>query len=199
MSVDTGLAVFGAVTGAIGAASGYYSHVLSGYRVSARIGIAIGVPGGIIKLDETWKGGFGYGVNYIPGSEQIFLEAWNRGRMPIDVNGINVFTRPLRDGTTGRIGIHKFTSPAGFQKMPHRLDYGSSSLWQYPFSEAMGLSKSALIIPPKRRGDIQAELMMGDGKIIKAKNSLSHEWLDLFVEKWTSYQNEHPPEVWHNV
>jgi hypothetical protein len=197
--IDLGLSVFGAMSGAVGAASGYYSHVLSGYRVSARIGIAIGVPGSIIKIDEKWKGSFGTGINYIHDSEQIFVEAWNRGRMPINVNSINLFTRPLMDGKTGRVGMPKFDSPSGFSSMPHRLEFGSSSLWLYPFHDAMGLSRAAEVIKPKKRGNIQAELMMGDAKIRLTKNWLSHEWLDSFAEKWATYQKENPPGFRFNI
>lgn len=189
MTWSSWVAILGAMAGTVGATSGIYSYVASAYRVKAHIGIALGMPtGGVIRFDESQADGFATGVNYLPGSEKFYVLAWNHGRMPINVDQINIFTKPLRDGNTGRLGIAKFDPPSGDGKMPHRLDYGSSSLWLYPLGEAMSLSKSALSIKPKRRGTIQVELMMGDNKIIKAENSLSPEWLDLFIERWSAYQ-----------
>lgn len=194
------LSIIGAITGTLGAISGYYSHVASGYRVRAEIGYALEVPGGIVKIDHSkWKGGFGLGIEYKPGSEKLFVQVWNRGRMPVDVDRLEIITRPTRFRKKGRLGLPKHDPPSGVGRLPHRLDYGSSDIWLFPLTDAVSLSKVALLVEPKRRGTIQVELSMGDNRTVRSRNSLAPEELDLFMVKWTEYQEANPSEFWRNI
>lgn len=188
MTWSSWVAIFGAITGAIGAASGYYSHVLSGYRVKAKIGIAIQVPGGIIKIADNWKGGFGAGVDYRAGSEALYVQVWNHGRMPIDVDRVSVMNHVYRGSRNGeKFSFVQFGGPMGDAKMPHRLTFGSSSTWLIPLMDIVALSKLSIKKPPVRY-PVRVKLDMGDDRVVKSKNWLTPQQLDDFMSRWTAYQ-----------
>lgn len=186
MTWSSWVAIFGAMTGAIGAASGYYSHVLSGYRVKAQIGIAIQVQGGIVKISKSWQGGFG-DAPYQVGSEALYIQVWNHGRMPIDVERLSVMNYKYRGKRGERFSFMQFGGPMGDTKMPHRLAFGSSSTWLIPLQDIIALSKLSLNEPPSRY-PVRVILEMGDNRTVKSKNWLTPGYLDSFVEKWNAHK-----------
>jgi len=191
------LAIIGTITGTLGAASGVYTFVLSGYRIKAVIGFALETPTHFITMDDrAWDG---FVTDYQVGPEKLYVKVSNKGRMPIDVEGLAIITRPNRFMKKGKMGLRKDGPPMDVSRMPHRLEYGSSCTWFFPLHEAVRHSQWAIFAPPKRRGIIQVELLMGDDRIVTSKNSLSLKKLDSFMEKWTAYQQANPPEFWRNV
>ena len=190
MSIDTGLALFGAVTGTIGAASGYYAFILSGYRIKSQIGIGVRTFGGLVKLNEKWRGGFGLDNAFVPNGEVLYVQVWNKGRMPVNIERLSIYQR--KDGhrrwsEKRSSSLLVFHPPIENTVMPHRIDYGSSVTWLYPFHEVLALSKLDL---QNRRWDIRVEIELGDETKKRSRNWISSARLDDFAKRWTDHQSK---------
>jgi len=194
LSLDTWLALFGAVSGAIGAASGYYAFVLSGYRLRCQIGIAIHTfEGAIVKIDKRWKGGFGYNIPFVPGSEQLYIQVWNKGRMPVNIDRLTIYQRKKGHFSwleVKSMSLYVSQSPIESSGMPHRIDFGSSAMWLHPFQDISALSKLDL---NDKRWDIRVQLELGDERKKKSRNWLSISRIDDFNTQWAEYVRKTSP------
>jgi hypothetical protein len=194
--MDSALAIFGAVMGAIGAASGYYAFILSGYRIKSHIGIGIHTfRGAIIKINDQWKGGLGYNIPFVPGSEVLYIQVWNKGRMPVNIDRLTIYQRKngfFRGTEETGLSLVISESPVESSNMPHRIDFGSSAMWLYPLNDIMALSRLDL---EGRRWGIRVRLELGDEKVKKSRNWLFPSKLDEFKKEWTEYVVKNTPRL----
>lgn len=194
MSLDTTLALFGAVTGAVGAVSGFYAFILSGYRIKCQIGIGIHTSsGGLVKIDERWKGGFGYNIAFVPQSEVLYIQVWNKGRLPVNIDRLTIYQRNTlrRKGFELKgMSMPLNQSPVESLIMPHRIDFGSSAMWLHQFQDITALSKLDL---QDRRWGIRVELELGDEKKKRSRNWLTFSRIDDFNIQWAEYVRKTSP------
>ena len=191
MAWNSWLSLFGAVSGGIGAVSGYYSFVLSGHRVKCEIGLALRTTGGYVQIDESWTGGFGLGMDYLPNSESMFVQVWNSGRMPIDVKRLVIKNYRRKGEHSEPMGYQGFYAPLEGGHLPHRLEFGSSCSFLIPLDEVNALSK--LTIQNKKPRRIYLDIQLGDMDTIHSKNHLTPEQLETFMKQWTEYQQREFP------
>ena len=190
------LSVFGAITGALGAASGYYSFILSGYRVKIHLAFAIPTnAGSYIELPPDWSGDFAeYSELILDGSFlQIFVIARNSGRSKIDVRQLVIQNYRKKAKKKDEKGGHSFflslRAPLEGKAMPHLLDFGTSCSWPIPLEDIKILTTDTFqgeVI----RNSIFAEIRLADGKSAYSKREgLTPKQIDAIREKWKRYQD----------
>jgi len=182
------LALFGAITGGIGAASGYYSFLLSGHRIKCQIGFGLRtMNGGLIKFNQHWNGGFGHGVPYIPGSDFIYIQVWNKGRMHVDIEQIQIYQKKLSMlfwMNDQKISLILNDPPIQGNRLPHRIEPGSSATFIHPLIDVIALSKLDL---KGKKWDISSKVELGDEKSVESRNRIRALDFEIFERKWKSY------------
>lgn len=187
------LGIIGAVTGVLGVASGFYSFILSGYRVKIYLGFAIlRNDGDHIEFGSNWNGDLGEFDSLILNNRslQILIQARNSGRSKIVVK--QLFTQNYRKKAKNE--EHKYFTfvgpPIEGKTISHLLDFGASCSWLVPLEDIKILSSNT-IQGKVVRNPIFAEIHLADGnKVFSKRKGITPEQVDVIEAKWEKYRNE---------
>lgn len=188
-----GLSIVGAITGAIGTASGVYSFILSGYRVKISLGFAIRMKNGDhIEFDPDWSGDFSEHDDLALDSKslQILVLARNSGRSKIEVRQLVIQNYRKKAKNDEHLYFLIPGPPFEGAKMPHLLDFGSSCSWLIPLEDVKVLS-SNIVQGEVVRTSIFAEIRLADGKSALTRGKgLTPAQVDRLQERWESFRNK---------
>lgn len=192
-----GLGIIGTVIGAVGAVSGFYAFILSGYRVKINLLFAIPTKdGGHIEFDPDWSGEFAEYADFILDSSflQILVIARNSGRSKIEVRQLLIQNYRKKAKKQDEKGGHSFflslRPPLEAKAMPHLLDFGTSCSWLIPYEDIRILTMDT-VQGEVVRNSIFAEIRLADGRSAYSKRrGLSPKQIDSFQEKWGRYRDE---------
>jgi len=176
--------LIGAVGGTIGTIAAFIVYLQSGSRVRLKVSVGIQNPGinvgqgqvGLIQIDpRKFSGSFGYGMDYSFARLVLIVEARNVGRLAVNVESLNLNRDKVEFG-----GANLFQ---GAHRLPHRFDFGTSAIWMAPFEDAMTLA--TIDFPDKKRRKLVGAVMkLGNGRLVKSRNTLSASHLGDVQAAW---------------
>lgn len=184
MSLELVLSIAGLVFGALGAASGYYTFVLSGHRVKVKVGIAVMQPGGFVQIDRKWRGGFG-NIEVQPNQLQFCVRVLNRGRTAAQVEKVALGIKKHHWNRRTNTRIHYLQAPIGKDgHAPHKVDAGLAAVWLInPSQSTLIADEPSLLGLSQRRRSLFAEVTLADDLVRVSRKSLTPGFRDRFARE----------------